>query len=108
MITAAHLERRASQIMHACGGPPDRKSLANPSPAVTVAWDASHVGWHLMFARNHLGFLSSRYGKGVASLRWVYGAYRKDKARAKVSLHLAGDFMARAEAGFAALQRKAA
>lgn len=106
MITAAHLERRASQIMHACGGVPDR--MVKPSPAVTVAWDAWHVGWHLMFARNHLGFLSSRYGKGVASLRWVYRAYRKDKQRAKVSLRLAGDFMARAETGFAAMQRKAA
>jgi hypothetical protein len=97
---------RASTIMNACGGIPDRITLANPTPATEVAWLAYHVGWHLMFARQALGFFSARGTRSVGGLRWAYIAYRKDRERARNHVRLAGEFLARAEIGYAALSRK--
>lgn len=98
------LTARASAIMNACGGMPDRITLANPTPVTEVAWLAYHVGWHLMFARQALGFFSTRGTRSVGGMRWAYMAYRRDRERARNHVRLAGDFLARAEKGYARLQ----
>jgi hypothetical protein len=104
MITAARLERRAIEIMNACGGEPSRAQLAHPTPTVRAAREAYHVGWYLMFARTHLSFLSSRHGAGVESLKWCYVAYRSNRISARRCIHLAAEHLVKAEKLFAELK----
>lgn len=104
VISPYRLTARASVIMEACGGIPDRTTLDNPTPEVEVAWLAYHVGWHLMFARQAMDFFSARGTQSVDGMRWAYMAYRRDRERARGHVRLAGAFLARAEVAYAALQ----
>lgn len=105
MNSPATITRRANAIMIACGGAPDRITLAHPTPAVEVAWLAYQAEWHMMFARYGLGFLAEPQRRGTPSLRWAYVAYRKSRLGSRQQLRLAGDYLRKAEAGFAALVR---
>jgi hypothetical protein len=104
MISPNRLADRAAFIMDQCGGVPDRTILTNPSPAFEVSWDAYHVGWHLMFARYHLDFLRVRGSRSVSGLRWAYMAYAKNREKVRIHVRLAGEFLAKAEDGYTALQ----
>ena len=107
LIAPRRLEQRATVILRACGGNPTREALGQMSPRTQTAWDAYHVGWYLMHARDDLHFLRRGYGgAGVDSLKWRYRAYLSKKASARRCIRLAGKCLAQAEAGFAALQPK--
>ena len=104
MLHPSHLIARAMEITELCGGVPDRVSLANPTPAVEVAWAAYGVAWNLMFARKHMGFLKGRGLMGMDRFAWSWIGCPLDRRKARLFIRLAGDALAKAERGFAALK----
>lgn len=118
-LTAPHaIVRRAREIKALCGFADASwpyRPLNNLSVREMTALRADGALIHLIHARNHLHFLKPRAGglhrgSSVASMRWHYRAYARDRVGAHRSIRIAAKYLQEAETMFAALpiERRAA
>jgi hypothetical protein len=105
------ISRRAREIKAACGFPGHSwpfRPLHDLSPAERCALRADSAMIMLHHARAMLDFLRLRRSASVASLRWYYRAYARDKATARRFVRMSGQRLAEAETMFAALRQRRA